>query len=77
MGKSKTKRWLSIFDEIKDLGEGGNADVYLVTEKTTGHPYALKELRNRNEEMKKRNHVSLVRFKLHERILLLYQEFFL
>lgn len=30
MGKSKTKRWLSIFDEIKDLGEGGNADVYLV-----------------------------------------------
>ena len=50
MGKSKIKRWLSIFDEIKDLGEGGNADVYLVTEKTTGHPYALKELRNRNEE---------------------------
>lgn len=37
MGKSKIKRWLSIFDEIKDLGEGGNADVYLVTEKTTGH----------------------------------------
>lgn len=54
MGKSKIKRWLSIFDEIKDLGEGGNADVYLVTEKTTGHPYALKELRNRNEEKKSR-----------------------
>lgn len=54
MSKSKTKRWLSNFDEIKDLGAGGNADVYLVTEKTSGHPYALKELRNRNEEKKAR-----------------------
>ena len=35
-------------------------ETYLVTEKTSGCQYALKELRNRN---KKRNHVSLVRFK--------------
>ena len=33
MSKPKTKRWLSSFDEIKDLGAGGNADVYLVTER--------------------------------------------
>lgn len=54
MGKSKIKRWLSIFNEIEDLGAGGNADVYHVTEKTTGKSYALKELRNRNEEKKSR-----------------------
>ena len=54
MSKPKTKRWLSSFDEIKDLGAGGNADVYLVTEKTSGCQYALKELRNRNEEKKSR-----------------------
>lgn len=54
MSKPKTKRWLSFFDEIKDLGAGGNADVYLVTEKTSGCQYALKELRNRNEEKKSR-----------------------
>lgn len=54
MSKPKTKRWLSFFDEIKDLGAGGNADVYLVTEKTSGCQYALKELQNRNEEKKSR-----------------------
>ena len=54
MSKPKTKRWLSSFDEIKDLGAGGNADVYLVTVKTSGCQYALKELRNRNEEKKSR-----------------------
>lgn len=54
MSKSKTKKWLPVFDEIKDLGAGGNADVYLVTEKASGHQYALKELRNRNEEKKSR-----------------------
>ena len=50
MSKPKTKRWLSFFDEIKDLGAGGNADVYLVTEKTSGCQYALKELRNKMKE---------------------------
>lgn len=50
MGKSKTKNWLDNFDESKSLGAGGNADVYLVTEKKSRHQYALKELRNRNEE---------------------------
>lgn len=54
MSKPKTKRWLSSFDEIKDLGAGGNLDVYLVTEKTSGCQYALKELRNRNQEKKSR-----------------------
>ena len=29
----KTKRWLTCFEEIKKIGEGGNADVYLVKEK--------------------------------------------
>lgn len=61
MGKSKTKRWLAIFDEIEDLGAGGNADVYLVTEKTTGHPYALKELRNRNEETRFISEIQIAR----------------
>lgn len=54
MSKPKTKKWMSVFDEIKDLGAGGNADVYLVTEKESGHQYALKELRNRNAEKKSR-----------------------
>lgn len=51
---AKTKKWLQWFDEIQSLGEGGNADVYLVREKDTGEKYALKELRNRNEEKRKR-----------------------
>ena len=54
MGKPKTKRWLSLFEEIKDLGEGGNAKVYLVKEKLSGQQYALKELQNRKEEKKSR-----------------------
>lgn len=51
---AKTKKWLSDFDEIKILGEGGNAPVYLVCEKETGNQYALKELGKRNEEKKSR-----------------------
>lgn len=54
MSKSKTKSWNSAFDKVKDLGAGGNADVYLVTEKVSGNQYALKELRNRTEEKRLR-----------------------
>lgn len=54
MSKSKTKSWNSAFDKVKDLGAGGNADVYLVTEKVSGNQYALKELRNRTEEKRSR-----------------------
>ena len=50
----KTKRWLTCFEEIKKIGEGGNADVYLVKEKMSENEYALKELRNRTEEKKAR-----------------------
>ena len=46
----KTKRWLTCFEEIKKIGEGGNADVYLVKEKMSENEYALKELRNRRKE---------------------------
>ena len=51
---AKTKKWLEKYDEIKMLGSGGNADVYLVREKYGDNQYALKELRNRNEEKKSR-----------------------
>lgn len=54
MSKSKIKKWLSEFDEIRLLGEGGNADVYLVKEKSTGNEVALKCLRNRTDEKKTR-----------------------
>lgn len=54
MSKNKVKKWISSFDEIRTLGTGGNADVYLVKEKISGNQYALKELRNRNEEKKAR-----------------------
>ena len=54
MSKPKTKRWSLMFDEVRELGAGGNADVYLVEEKASGRRYALKELRNRSEEKKAR-----------------------
>ena len=49
---AKMKRWLEKYDEIDNLGEGGNADVYLVADKQDGKQYALKELRNRTDEKK-------------------------
>lgn len=54
MSKQRTEKWRSSYEEIKTLGAGGNANVYLVKEKTTGRQYALKELRNRNKEKKSR-----------------------
>ena len=56
MGKSKVKKWTLLYTEISKLGEGGNADVYLVEDNKSGFRYALKELRsnNRSEEKKSR-----------------------
>lgn len=54
MSKSKTKSWFCSFDQVTELGAGGNANVYLVKEKITGQQYALKELRNMNREKKAR-----------------------
>ena len=48
----KTKSWTYEYDEIKTLGTGGNADVYLVEDKKEHKQYALKELRNRSREKK-------------------------
>ena len=50
----KLKKWAEKYDEINVLGEGGNADVYLVCDKLEGKEFALKELRNRNEEKRVR-----------------------
>lgn len=56
MGKSKAKKWMLLYTEIYKLGEGGNADVYLVEDNKPESRYALKELRsnNRSEEKKSR-----------------------
>lgn len=56
MSKLKTKKWTLLYTEINKLGEGGNADVYLVEDSKSGKRYALKELRssNRSEEKKSR-----------------------
>ena len=56
MGKSKAKKWMLVYTEIYKLGEGGNADVYLVEDNKPESRYALKELRsnNRSEEKKSR-----------------------
>ena len=55
MSKPKTKKWISSFNEVRQLGEGGNANVYLVEEKETGKQYALKELRDRNRSEEKKS----------------------
>ena len=56
MSKLKAKKWTLLYTEISKLGEGGNADVYLVEDSRSGKRYALKELRssNRSEEKKSR-----------------------
>lgn len=56
MSKLKAKKWTLLYTEISKLGEGGNADVYLVEDSKSGKRYALKELRtsNRSEEKKSR-----------------------
>ena len=44
MSKFKTKKWTLLYKEISKLGEGGNADVYIVEDNESGSKYALKEL---------------------------------
>ena len=52
MSASKTKKWTTKYEEQKILGNGGNADVFLVIDKNTHTEVALKSLRNRSEEKK-------------------------
>jgi Serine/threonine protein kinase len=52
--KSNQNSWHKCFDVIEELGEGGNAKVYLVKEKQTGKSFALKELYNKSSEKRGR-----------------------
>lgn len=36
MSKLKAKKWTLLYTEISKLGEGGNADVYLVEDSRSG-----------------------------------------
>lgn len=54
MYMAKQNSWHKDFDVIEELGEGGNARVYLVKEKTTEKRLALKELYNKSTEKKAR-----------------------
>lgn len=55
MGNSEQRKtWKNRYEEITELGEGGNAKVYKVKEKITGNNYALKFLTNSSSEKKKR-----------------------
>jgi len=55
--------WHENFIVIDTLGEGGNARVYLVEEKSTGNRLALKELYNKSPEKKTRfiNEIKVAR----------------
>lgn len=50
----KVNSWHNDFDNIKELGEGGNAKVYHVKEQGTNKEFALKELYNKSTEKKAR-----------------------
>lgn len=50
MAKDKTVTWEAKYEMIKELGEGGNAKVFLVKDKKTSNEYALKALYNKSEE---------------------------
>ena len=65
MSKLKAKKWTLLYTEISKLGEGGNADVYLVEDSRSGKRYALKELRSSNRSEEKSPDLS-VRFRLLE-----------
>lgn len=54
MYMAKRKSWHNQFDVIDELGEGGNAKVYHVKEKTTNKEFALKELYNKSNEKRNR-----------------------
>ena len=50
MAKKNINLWIDKFDEIADLGIGGNAKVYQVKQKATENEYALKCLYNKSDE---------------------------
>ncbi|WP_407309837.1 protein kinase domain-containing protein [Desulfosporosinus sp. SB140] len=50
----KLNSWHNDFDIIEELGEGGNAKVYHVKEKSSVKEFALKELYNKSTEKKAR-----------------------
>lgn len=62
MEKDKKNTWQDKYEKIKELGEGGNARVYLVKEKESGKEYALKILYNKSKEKKSRfeNEIHIV-----------------
>lgn len=62
-GNKKTQSWEDRYEACDDLGEGGNANVYRVREKSTGNEYALKILANKTTEKKARfiNEIQIVK----------------
>lgn len=51
---AKQNSWHNFYEVIEELGEGGNARVYHVNEKSTNKRFALKELYNKSAEKKVR-----------------------
>ena len=62
-GNKKTQSWEERYESCDDLGEGGNANVYRVREKSTDSEYALKILTNKTTEKKARfiNEIQIVK----------------
>ena len=51
---SKQESWTVRYQELRELGEGGNARVYLVKSFDRPEEYALKTLNNRGTEKRSR-----------------------
>ena len=51
-------KWQNRFEKIDDLGEGGNAHVYLVKDKRHGSELALKELIQKNVKEKQQRFIN-------------------
>lgn len=62
-GKKKTYGWEARYDLYDELGEGGNGNVYRISEKSTAQEYALKMLINKKTEKKARfvNEIRIVK----------------
>ncbi len=52
MVEDKTVTWEEKYEKIEELGEGGNAKVFLVKDKKTSNKYALKILCHKSKEKK-------------------------
>lgn len=50
MVEDKTVTWEEKYEKIEELGEGGNAKVFLVKDKKTSNKYALKILCHKSKE---------------------------